>query len=203
MPSRRPVLQWTDPADYQQILNGWLMLGFLRRRNPIMIAEMNAEHYSPCAEIHSHSFSRGWSDGTLAEMLSAKGMSGLVATRKSGLGNQVVAFLIYRTVARESEIITVATNPQERRSGAGRALLEEMIRRCLTDRLEEIFLEVDEANMPAIRLYRSFGFADVGKRKAYYSAQAQAETSHDSGSELANQAASNHDAIIMKLDLRD
>ncbi len=164
---------------------------------------MRAEHHRRCAEIHSYSFSRGWSDGTLAEMLAAKGMRGLVAIRKSGLTSKVVAFVIYRTVAKESEIITLATAPQERRSGAARALLDEMIRQCLTDRLEEIFLEVDEFNQPAIRLYRAFGFADVGKRKAYYAQQTQPATKNENSAELANLPASTNDAIIMKLDLRD
>ena len=33
---------------------------------------------------------------------------------------------------------------------------------------EEIFLEVDEGNLAALRLYAKLGFAKVGERKAYY-----------------------------------
>jgi len=32
----------------------------------------------------------------------------------------------------------------------------------------QIFLEVDEGNAPALALYRSFGFHQVGTRKGYY-----------------------------------
>ena len=32
----------------------------------------------------------------------------------------------------------------------------------------QMFLEVDGANLPAIALYRRFGFAHVGERKGYY-----------------------------------
>ena len=45
------------------------------------------------------------------------------------------------------------------------ALLEARMRGA-----ENIFLEVDETNIAACRLYDKLGFAKVGERKAYYAA---------------------------------
>jgi [ribosomal protein S18]-alanine N-acetyltransferase len=35
-------------------------------------------------------------------------------------------------------------------------------------RAEALFLEVDEANHPALALYRRLGFREVGRRENYY-----------------------------------
>ena len=180
------------------------MLDIFKRKKPILIVDMSPEHLQQCADIHCQSFSRGWSDGVLREMLAGRGMYGLVAKRTGGPREAILAFIIYRMVARECEIITVTTAGEHRGKGAARALINEMIRHCLTDRLEEIFLEVDEGNQAAIRLYRSFGFKPVGKRSAYYkSGMAEAPDSEIGGNDLANEKAAAHDAVIMKLDLRD
>jgi ribosomal-protein-alanine N-acetyltransferase len=37
-----------------------------------------------------------------------------------------------------------------------------------------VFLEVDERNQPARRLYRRAGFAEVGRRQGYYDSAAAA-----------------------------
>jgi ribosomal-protein-alanine N-acetyltransferase len=50
---------------------------------------------------------------------------------------------------------------------------------------EEIFLEVDEGNLAALRLYEKLGFAKVGERKAYY-----------------EQAGRRSTALVMRRDLR-
>ncbi len=189
------------------------MLGWFRKDNsPPLVADIEPADLPYCADIHASSFDKPWSDGTLAEMLASKGMKGILARRgnlhrESQRGKSIRGFLMYRTMAGEAEIITIATAKADRGTGIGRALLEEMIRRCLADRLEAIFLEVDEANAAAIALYRKFGFREVGKRKAYYRPSKPTGTSgaaaSGAGSTLANQPAAAHDAIIMRLSLRD
>jgi len=43
-------------------------------------------------------------------------------------------------------------------------LLDDLKRRGV----REVFLEVGVENEPALRLYRSFGFAEIGRRSGYY-----------------------------------
>src|SRR5262249_19248766 len=54
--------------------------------------------------------------------------------------------------------------------GRARHLLDINLRRLVGLGARSVFLEVDEGNVPALRLYRRAGFRDVGRRKAYYSA---------------------------------
>ena len=55
---------------------------------------------------------------------------------------------------------------QARRSGLGRALLEAALERARERGCVRIELDVDEANTPALTLYRSVGFADDLKAEA-------------------------------------
>jgi ribosomal-protein-alanine N-acetyltransferase len=162
---------------------------------------MAAEHLAQCADIHAISFSRSWSDGALHELLMSKGMTGLVAAQGGGSSSpKILGFILYRAIANECEVISIATAGAQRRRGVAKALMDEMIRRCLTDRMNEIFLEVDETNLPAINLYRKFGFMQVGKRRAYYKSFENRPVSNIG---LANNSAPAHDAVIMRLDLQD
>jgi ribosomal-protein-alanine N-acetyltransferase len=46
--------------------------------------------------------------------------------------------------------------------------MDAVLRELHSQRAEALFLEVDEANAPAIALYRRLGFFEVGKRPRYY-----------------------------------
>jgi ribosomal-protein-alanine acetyltransferase len=81
------------------------------------------------------------------------------------LNSCVAGFLVTREVAPgESEILNLAVDPAERRTG--------IARRLLTDALARVkgawFLEVRASNVAAIRLYESLGFTRAGDRKNYY-----------------------------------
>lgn len=80
------------------------------------------------------------------------------------------AFLIGQTVLDEAELLTLAVSPELRRAGQGRGLLGEFLTQSAERGAERAFLEVAADNFPALALYRSSGFAQVGSRKGYYSA---------------------------------
>jgi [ribosomal protein S18]-alanine N-acetyltransferase len=68
----------------------------------------------------------------------------------------------------ECELEYVFVAPSMRRSGAGGALLERLLAWAVAISASEIWLEVRASNEAARRLYRAFGFAEAGVRKAYY-----------------------------------
>lgn len=186
---------------------------FKNHKNSLIVTDMLPEDLPWVADIHASSFSRAWSDGDFRDILSGRGATGLVARRHGPArdpsnrhhvdGADIQGILVYRIAADEAEIITIATTPHARLAGIGNALLQEMIRRCLADRLTTIFLEVDSTNNAALALYTKHGFKQVGIRKAYYSMQTNKGGEVAGGNQLANHAAPAHDALILRLSLRD
>ena|SRR5436190_73295 len=79
-----------------------------------------------------------------------------------------VAFLLAWAVADELHLIHIATHPNDRRKGAGRALMHTLVGYAVEHRSRLVLLEVRRTNRAAIRLYRSFGFSAMGLRRRYY-----------------------------------
>ncbi len=75
-------------------------------------------------------------------------------------------YMSMQLAAGEGDIMRVAVLPEYRRLGIGRALLNECFASTKPD---VVFLDVREKNVPAIKLYESFGFEKIGMRKNYYS----------------------------------
>ncbi|WP_316862246.1 ribosomal protein S18-alanine N-acetyltransferase [uncultured Cohaesibacter sp.] len=121
------------------------------------------------AAIHRRCFARGWSASELQALLQDKFVESFVLRRTSlRIKDQVVGFVLARSVLDESEILTIAVDPDHQNSGGGRQLMNEMIRHLYGNRVAKLFLEVDESNKAALSLYSSLGFSKVGERKGYY-----------------------------------
>jgi [ribosomal protein S18]-alanine N-acetyltransferase len=97
---------------------------------------------------------------------------GLLATGADGrlttLDGVPVGLIMWRVAADEAEILTICTVPGQRRLGVGTHLLDAAIGALESLAIKRLFLEVAIDNAPAIALYRAFGFADAGLRRAYY-----------------------------------
>lgn len=120
------------------------------------------------AALHREDFARPWSPEEFSALLVQETVFGFAA-REVGRGNAAPAgFVLARLAAGESEILTVAVARSQRRQGLGWRLMDAVLRRLHAERAEALFLEVDEANAAAIALYRRLGFAEVGRRAAYY-----------------------------------
>ncbi|MGE5380135.1 MAG: ribosomal protein S18-alanine N-acetyltransferase [Methylocystaceae bacterium] len=71
-------------------------------------------------------------------------------------------------VFEDAHITNVAVDPESRRQGLGREIMEALIARAREKGAERIYLEVRPSNLAAINLYRSFGFLPAGVRRGYY-----------------------------------
>jgi ribosomal-protein-alanine N-acetyltransferase len=79
-----------------------------------------------------------------------------------------VGFALCRVIRDEGELLSIGVGPVYRRRAIGSALLRESMERCRRAGAATIFLEVATDNRSAQRLYRSFGFDEVGEREGYY-----------------------------------
>jgi [ribosomal protein S18]-alanine N-acetyltransferase len=77
--------------------------------------------------------------------------------------------ILARVAADESEILTVAVCPVQRRRGLGSALLRAAMDRAIALGAVSMFLEVGVTNHVARALYHAHGFIEAGLRRHYYS----------------------------------
>ncbi len=133
----------------------------LVRRKMIEIVKMTEAHVPQVAAMEKELFSEGWSENSVRGELTNDLALWLVALD----GDTVAGYVGSQTVLDEADMLNLAVQPDYRRRGIAkrlcRALMGNLNAHCLT-------LEVRVSNEPAIRLYHSLGFQQVGRRKNYY-----------------------------------
>ena len=118
------------------------------------------------AALHAASFATGWSTEEMLRLIREPSSEGQAAV--DGRTGALVGFVLSRVAADEAEILSIAVSPKERGRGIGRGLLDTHIGALAVRGVAHLFLEVDEQNTAATRLYRGLSFEAVGKRPAYY-----------------------------------
>ncbi|WP_223479156.1 ribosomal protein S18-alanine N-acetyltransferase [Oricola indica] len=161
---------------------------FLGRLWPIdvVVDPLDISHTRHMADLHAVSFSRPWTDGEFHDMLGQPTVFGFVARELTWGKSKVLGFVLARGAAGEAEILTITVAPDWQGHGLGRKLMDAVLRKAHGERIESVFLEVDETNAPAIALYRKLGFFQVGGRPDYYRDKAGRRTA----------------ALVMRRDLR-
>ncbi|MDR3196015.1 MAG: ribosomal protein S18-alanine N-acetyltransferase [Endomicrobium sp.] len=79
-----------------------------------------------------------------------------------------LGYYILSTVVDEAEIISIAVSPKFRRQNLGKFMMADILKEVLQKKSKFIFLEARKSNTPALNLYKSFGFKEIGLRKNYY-----------------------------------
>jgi ribosomal-protein-alanine N-acetyltransferase len=161
-----------------------MKIPFLRRDHAVL--ELEADDCVAIARLHEEDFSRPWSAEEFEALLAQHTVFGF-AVREVGNPRQgLLGFVLARLAAGEGEILTIAVSGAHRGRGLGRALMDAVLRRLHSERAEELFLEVDDTNEPALALYRKLGFKEVARRPGYYEHEERRRS----------------DAIVMRRDLR-
>ena len=133
------------------------------------IERMNAAHLDGAERIEKECFSHPWSRKSLEEELENDTSLFLAATENG----EVIGYIGMSMVIDEGYLFNVAVDSRRRKQGVGTALVRELVTYCQKHSFAFLTLEVRESNLPAIRLYSSFGFVKAGERKNYYSDPAE------------------------------
>ena len=128
------------------------------------IVRMTEAHVSAVAELEKQCFSAPWSEKSVFGELTNPLSLWLVAVEDGA----VCGYVGSQAVLGEADMMNIAVLPSYRRQGVARMLVTALIdglnsagNHCLT-------LEVRASNVPAIALYDSMGFIQVGRRPRYY-----------------------------------
>jgi len=144
------------------------MIGMLMRlfaRGEPALSEASPRDAAAIAKLHAASFRHGWSDGEFERMLAERS----IVAHRATAGRALHGFILSRLAGGEAEILSVAVAAARQGKGLGRALLDLHLRRLAGLGARTVFLEVDEDNAPARKLYARAGFREVGRRPGYYS----------------------------------
>jgi len=86
----------------------------------------------------------------------------------AGCDGEIVGYAGLLWAGGQGDVLTLAVATGCWGQGIGSALLTDLLAEAARRRCDEVFLEVRTDNDRAQRLYRRYGFADVGIRRGYY-----------------------------------
>ena len=116
------------------------------------------------AQLHGASFHRGWGEGEFEGMIAERN----TLVHRLRIGRKIIGFAVSRIAADEAEILSIAVAASHRGRGLSRNLLLTHLGHLAGRGVRTVFLEVEENNQPARRLYERSGFTIVGRRERYY-----------------------------------
>lgn len=113
------------------------------------------------AETHAAAFAQ-------ARPWSAEEFAGLLDQRFCHVTGDTNCFALFRVIADEAELLTIATHPNTQRQGRARACMSLWHGRARALGATQAFLDVAADNHPALALYAACGYAQSGTRTGYY-----------------------------------
>jgi ribosomal-protein-alanine N-acetyltransferase len=115
------------------------------------------------AEAFDPAFGEAWTAAQCLGILDLPGVWISLARR----GGTAAGFALNRKVIDEAELLLIGVRPRFRREGIGRLLLDRTREVAALAGASRLHLEVRQGN-GALELYRSAGFAEIGRRRGYY-----------------------------------
>ena len=129
------------------------------------IDKMSLEDLISIKDILTTEFDDFWNYEILKSELESNNSYFFVAKNISG---EIVGFAGIKIILDEADIMNIVIKKDFRNNGIGSLLLDYLITYSKSINLKTITLEVNEINIPAIKLYEKFDFEKLGIRKKYY-----------------------------------
>ena len=116
------------------------------------------------ARLEAENFTDAWSEESLGSTFEYD-YNHLLVEEKDG---RVVGYVIYADIQGDAELLRIAVDKRYRRTGIGNKLMKDMISELVEAGTDRISLEVRAHNLPAIALYKKYGFEEIFVRENYY-----------------------------------
>lgn len=140
-----------------------LPLVFPLAGNSFSIEYLNEADLPALIAIEQRSHAYPWSQQNFLSSLQSHSCLGL------RLGSDWVGYAVLALAAGEAELLLFVLDKPWQGQGLGSAFLQHLLQWSST-RAQAVFLEVRASNQPAIALYETVGFNQVGERPNYYPA---------------------------------
>ena len=133
----------------------------------LKIFDMTLQDFEEIKNILISDFDDFWSPEVLKSELTGENKRYIVAK----LEKKIVGFCGIMINFDEIEIMNIVVKKFYRGKGIGKELLNEIIKKSQELNCKNIFLEVNEKNIAALKMYESAGFKQVGRRRRYYNSK--------------------------------
>ena len=151
------------------------------RTGPVSLRALRESDLNAVMAIELRGYPFPWTRGIFIDCLRA-GYPGL-AMERDGL---LVGYGVLSIAADEAHVLNICIDPLAQSHGLGRQLLRALVQLAADRGAQRVFLEVRPSNTPALALYHSEGFNEIGRRPRYYPA-----------------AQGREDAVVMAIELVD
>ncbi len=128
-------------------------------------APMGEGDLSEVLAIEQSVYPHPWTRGNFADSL-VSGYSAWVL-RDQG---ELAGYFLMMVAVDEAHLLNVSVAADRQGQGLGRYLLDKVAACARGHGAESILLEVRPTNLRALTVYQRYGFAEIGRRKAYYPA---------------------------------
>jgi len=137
----------------------------------VIIEDASARHLDTLYEIEKQSFKEeAFSKQQIERLLTDYNSVSLLARENDKTSGFIIGAIYVGRNALNGHILTLDVIPECQRKGIGTRLLQELERIFREKGVAIVRLEVREDNVPALKLYRKFGYRRVGKLRNYYGA---------------------------------
>ena len=116
-------------------------------------------------ELDMQTFAMPWSKEALSYDILENDNAFVIVAEYEG---EFAGYADIWTVLDEADLNSIAVRVDFRRKGIGDAIMLAMTEMLSANGVETINLEVRVSNMPAIKLYKKYGFNECGVRPGYY-----------------------------------
>ncbi|HQY29256.1 MAG TPA: ribosomal protein S18-alanine N-acetyltransferase [Burkholderiaceae bacterium] len=135
----------------------------------LRVRAMRREDLDAVAAIERDVYPFPWSRGNFADSM-ASGYDAWVFEGGDGTGSALLGYAVVMWIPDEAHLLNLSVATPAQGRGAGRAMLDWLMRDAARRGARGMMLEVRPSNLRAIALYRSCGFDQIGVRKRYYPA---------------------------------
>ena len=141
-------------------------MSVLHEHEQLVYAPMVVGDVDEVFALETSVYPHPWSRGNFTDSL-ASGYNSW--TLRDGAG-ALVGYFLLMPVVDEAHLLNVAVAGPRQREGLGRYLLDKVCACARGLSMASILLEVRPSNVRALKVYQQYGFAEIGRRKAYYPA---------------------------------
>lgn len=134
---------------------------------PFDAAPMRVPDLTEIIAVERQAYPVPWSHGNFVDSLAAA----YPAEVLRGPRAELLGYWLAMPGVDEMHLLNITVVPAWQGRGLAVAMLDRLVADCRRRGLAQLWLEVRVSNERAREVYRRYGFAEVGKRRAYYPVQ--------------------------------